>query len=696
MKTVTVLIASCFAHFSADAFDNSKKTPVGKVITLLKDMISQLEKESEEDEEVYQTMGCWCETNDKEKTQAIAGAEQRILDLTTAIEELGAKSSQLNTEIQNLEEELEKNSEALDSATALRKKQLAEFNEEEKGMLQSISGLKAAVVVMSKKFGESAAYLQDSSVTLGLAAMLDKELRIHQDLLREVITPKQRRLVEAFAKDPDSFLQMHTPTEEIYGVLKQMKESFQTNLAASQREEAENQHAYEELKAAKEDEIFAGRSQVDTKTEELAMTDTKHAQSRQDLEDTQNTLSSDTKFLADLKERCAAVDAEYEMRTKSRQMEIQATSKALEFLSSDEAHELLGRTLALVQRSRSERRTLRSHVASLLHEARRRTGDPRLAALEVHARLDAFGKIKDAVQGMIDMLIEEKDDEMKHRDFCIDALNTNERDTENKERDKSDMEAKIKDLKMSLDETTKAIEELTAEIDEMQVQMKRAGEDREKENRDFQLTIADQRATKKLLGAALGVLKGFYDKAALLQQEKSAVAVSASQRQAQAPPSFKPMEKSAAGGGVMGMIQNIIRDASAMEAEALRAEEDSQKGYVEFARNTNDSIEESSKNLLNKGEEKAKLEQELVESKEGAATILQEMEQLFNSHADLHKSCDFILKNFEDRTTARDSEVEALKESLAMFSGASFGALLQGHALAADNEDDMDEGASGE
>jgi len=118
-----------------------------------------------------------------------------------------------------------------------------------------------------------------------------------------------------------------------------------------------------------------------------------------------------------------------------------------------------------------------------------------------------------------------------------------------------------------------------------------------------------------------------------------------------------------------------------MEAEALRAEEDSQKGYVEFARNTNDSIEEKSKYLLNKEEEKAKSEQELVESKEGAATIMQEMEQLFNADADLHKSCDFILKNSEDRTTARDSEVDALKESLAMFSGASFAALLQGHPL---------------
>ena len=38
------------------------------------------------------------------------------------------------------------------------------------------------------------------------------------------------------------------------------------------------------------------------------------------------------------------------------------------------------------------------------------------------------------------------------------------------------------------------IEQLKNEIAVMQVQMNRAGEDREKENREFQQTVADQRA----------------------------------------------------------------------------------------------------------------------------------------------------------------------------------------------------------
>jgi hypothetical protein len=43
--------------FDAEA---AKNRPVSKVITLLKDMLKQLEKEAEEDEEIYDKMACWC------------------------------------------------------------------------------------------------------------------------------------------------------------------------------------------------------------------------------------------------------------------------------------------------------------------------------------------------------------------------------------------------------------------------------------------------------------------------------------------------------------------------------------------------------------------------------------------------------------------------------------------------------------
>merc|ERR1719440_2095136 len=101
-------------------------------------MLKQLQKEGEEDEEIYDKMACWCDTGDKEKTKSIADAEARIEDLTSKIEELTALSAQLNTELKNHDQEVAKHQSGLDQATAMRKKELAEFNAEEKEMLGTI------------------------------------------------------------------------------------------------------------------------------------------------------------------------------------------------------------------------------------------------------------------------------------------------------------------------------------------------------------------------------------------------------------------------------------------------------------------------------------------------------------------------------------------------------------------------------
>ena len=50
-----------------------------------------------------------------------------------------------------------------------------------------------------------------------------------------------------------------------------------------QKEEASALKKYEELKAAKEDEIKDGKTMEEEKTQELATTDEKHAQSVEDL-----------------------------------------------------------------------------------------------------------------------------------------------------------------------------------------------------------------------------------------------------------------------------------------------------------------------------------------------------------------------------------------------------------------------------
>merc|ERR1719174_1778610 len=639
-------------------------------------MLKQLEKEAEEDEEIYDQLACWCETNDKEKTKSIADAESHIEDLTTKIEELTASSARLNTEIKNLEKEVAENQNALDQATAIRQKELAEFNAEEKDLLQSISALKSAITVLSKH--QAGALVQMPAGHLNsVAATVNYQLQKWAPLLKGVLKHSERKALAAFVQNPEgSLIQKkagYAPQSgEIFGILEQMKESFETNLADTQKEEMQNQKAYDELKAAKEEEISAGQEQIDSKTQELATTDEKLAESKEDLEDTRAQLSADEEFLMMLKEKCSTTDAEWEERQKTRQMEMEACSKALAVLSSDDAHDLFTKTFnpSFMQTESKIQSERRNHAAQVLAAVGQKLHSPRLTALATKVRLDAFTRVKKAIDDLVAQLLKEKEDEIKHKDFCVEEFNTNQLQTEKKEHEKEDLLALIEDLELQIKTLTSEIETLKSEIAEMNVQMKRAGEDREKENQEFQQTVADQRASQKLLQAALNILKGFYEKkeASFLQKEPAGPPP---------PPGFKEYKKNESAGGVMGMIQQIINDAKAMETEAIRSEEDAQKAYEDFVKETNASVEEKTKTMVNKSEEKAKAVKDLTQANEDKEATLLELEQLSNYNAELHQSCDFITKNFEIRQTARDEEIEALKQAKAILSGAKFEALLQ-------------------
>merc|ERR1719281_257982 len=146
----------------------------------------------------------------------------------------------------------------------------------------------------------------------------------HAHMLKHHLTHSERKAVTAFLQSPQdyfdaepTFSQSYAPQSgQIFGVLSQMKETFESNLSTSQKEETTNQKTYSDMKAAKDEEISAAQAMIDEKTQLLATTDAKNAQAKEDLEDTTNTLAADEEFLANLKKPWAMVDAEWEERTK--------------------------------------------------------------------------------------------------------------------------------------------------------------------------------------------------------------------------------------------------------------------------------------------------------------------------------------------------------------------------------------------
>merc|ERR1711933_296494 len=183
-----------------------------------------------------------------------------------------------------------------------------------------------------------------------------------------------------------------------------------------------------------------------------ASTEEKLAQAKQDIEDTKASLAADERFLMMLKEKCQMTDKEWETRQKTRQLEMEAVSKALAILSGDDAHDLFTRTFnpALLQEESRVQSARRTQAAAILKAMAAKHNNPRLATLAYKVRLDAFTRVKKAIDDMIAQLLKEKEDEIKHKDFCVDEFNTNQLQTEKKEREKQDLIAKIEDLELTI------------------------------------------------------------------------------------------------------------------------------------------------------------------------------------------------------------------------------------------------------
>lgn len=271
---------------------------------------------------------------------------------------------------------------------------------------------------------------------------------------------------------------------------------------------------------------------------------------------------------------------------------------------------------------------------------------------------------------MVAELKNQQEDEIVHRDNCIENLNTNKRETTAGYDKKESLETKIADLQQSIKSLAENIEATTAAIAEAQVQMKRRSETREGENGDYQTTVQDQRLTQMILQKAIDRMAQVY---ALMQMHKPGaphIQTSATHTDpGNGPAKFKKMEENAGGKRVLTMLDDVMQDSKKMEDEAIAAEESAQNAYENFMKDSNKMIIQSTKMINDMTEARAKAKSDLTMAKTDFKQTMGELEGLNDEAGDLHKSCDYLLKNFDLRQSARASEIDALNEAKNILSG---------------------------
>jgi len=674
MKLVSTAIALCLltstqGRISEDTIDE-KKNPVTKVVALLKDMYTEMEREAVEDEEAVEKMMCWCQSTEAEKSTAIANAESRLSELETTIDTSTQQVGRLTAEIAEDQANLEKAQSSLATMEALRKKQMAEFNSEEKDLLGSISSLKAAVITLDKHH-KGASLMGKSSLT-GVEEMLRHQMAKHKMMLLGVISPTQKKIVAAgFLQQDYKPAKPPAASGEIYGVLKQMSETFETNLEELQTKEKADAKSFLETKGSKTAEIAAIQGSLDRKRPELAAAATTRAEAKESKLDTQKSLKADKQFLSDAKARCATFTQDSEVRKSTRAEELTSISKATAILTSDMmTNKNLGGAHSFLQRSSTRGvSSARDKAAQLLTLAAKKTGNPALSQLAVAAQMDSFTAVREAIDHMVTQLKEEQEVEVSSKDWCIADKHHNTLQTEKEVRKKSDNEMKIQALDSEIEQANGVIQTTKAEIAESNKKIKQASENRENSNKEFQQTVSDQRETMKLLKKAITVLEGVY---AAPGGGSGGRRGGLSLIAKPAPSGFKEYSKNRGGNAAVLLLQHIFENSKALEHETLKDEQDLQAYYEKMVQDTNDAIK--TKNELIAEQTQIKATAQIKKSD----TVVPDLNDnklvlitLGKQKAALAEECDYLLLNFDARQVARRQEIDALQEANIMLGGAS-------------------------
>jgi len=667
-----------------DAQESLKLRPVMKVVRMLEDTLAELNKELEDDKAVYEMLTCWCETNEKEKTKAIAEGEATAAALEADMGEFLAKMKEIKEHLAQTKAAYNDKWESLKKAKSMRMTENKEFHANEVDLMEAIKAAADAITVLSKHHPELAQLRE-------VAQLLQRSKVPELVLSKDALSGERAELLRSFLKQAStatSFLaipgfQSYAPQSgQIFGILKQMKETFEKDLAAAQGEEGKAVSEHAELQAASEEELAAGKKLWMQLEAEFAEFGEKHAAAFKEYEDTLAQLALDREFLADLKKKCAASDEEFQARTKSRLEEIAAVEDTIKYLNSDEAYDVFDKTVntAFVQTvSVSKAETaMRQEAVTVLKRAASHALTPAIALLAVHVQLDAFTKVIAEIDRLVAELKVQMSDEVAHRDWCIDELNKNERETSAANDKRDNLVAKIEDLTSTIKTLTETIESHTATIAETQEQMKRASAVREGENTDYQQTMVDQRLTQMILRKALDRMKAVYfpDTAPganleLLEGPGAPhIATSGTHTDAgNGPARFTKYEQNAGGARIVAMIETIIGDSKTMEDEAITAEQDAQTAYENFMKDSNESITKLTEAINNMTEARAKAKADKTMAETDLKDTVATLEDLHNTNLDLHKSCDYILKNFDARQAARAAEIDALGEAKAILSG---------------------------
>jgi len=643
---------------------------------MLQNMQKKVEEEGEAEKKLYDKFICYCKSGGKDLETSIGAAEEKVSTLPSEITAAEERLAQLKDDIKQHQTDRAAAKRTKQKATAVRDKEAAEFAKIKAEADSNMVAVAKAIVALEKGLG--AGFLQTSAA---------QDLRMFV-VNKADVTDVDRQTLVAFLSASNA------GSPEIIGLLKQLEDSMKSVLSDGIKSEEDAIASYEKMMESKEQEVEALTESIDEKMKLAGELAVDVIEMKEDLTDTEGALMKDQEFLKNLASSCATKTKEWETRSKTRAEELSALSETIKILNDDDALDLFKKTLpsgssSLVQVQQS-RAALREKALRVVRGAWRVSDRYHRPGLDFLV-LVLTGK-KSLNQGMFDKIVrmcddlvaelkQEQQDDYDKKEYCekqFDLADDKKKSLKRAEKDADNAIEKAKEAIETLTDEIKALEKGIKDLDKSVVE---ATDQRQEENTDFKELMAADTSAKEILKFAMKRLNKFYNPTLALTQTRQAgeasvlaeVGIHTAGKAAPGPPPdtwdayAKKGEEST---NVVAMIDTLIADLDKEMTEAKADEKNGQEDYETMMSESAAKRTEDSKSLSAKMEAKADAEKSLSEQTEVKKDTNQELWATMEYIDSLHHECDWLLKFFDVRKTARTGEIDSLVKAKEVLSGA--------------------------
>jgi DNA repair exonuclease SbcCD ATPase subunit len=678
MKFLAFVCVLCAASAHATSSIAGKDHPIVKVIGLLKSLKAKSIAEGKEEAVAFGKFEYWCSTS-------IDTLKDAIADETETIEELTDKIAGLTKEKETLEEEILSLEGQISDLEASAKKAKDDRADEERLYTEANKDLGSTI----KAVDECIKALNSAESKTESMMLAQRRMKSMLSFISLKVTKNQREVLEAFAAEkprPDQLaagdLDAHVDkydfkSENIIELLKQLKLKFEDDKLAGTKAETNAQNSYDLAKAARDNQLKAANKSKKKKDTKLGETKKAIADADKKLKATESDKEDDSKTLADTEDACRIKKDEWETRSKTRSLEIEAMDQAMKILSKSTGvrTEAPGNPVpppspvSFLQVKLRENDPKMKAVA-LLKEAAKDSHSRALERLatEVAAHLNGpFDQVNNMIEKMIFRLMDEQKQEDEHKLWCDQEIEKTNTMKDDKEEKIKDLQAEIKVENGAVGTLTDEIADANTMISDIDAFVKEATEIRNTGKKENALAIKDAADAQTSLTNAISVLTAFYKESGEIKKEPWEFI----QRPVNLPKNPSTWDASYTGvqdpdkkdTGIISILEGVQSDFAAMEAETKSQEAQDKKEYEEEMQANDIEKAGRTQEVTMKTQEKARRNDKIASLTSQKKDTEGELEKTDQYLEDLKPACVNGDSSYDDRKAARTTEINALKKA---------------------------------